>query len=402
MEKILNPYHSVEPAHPMVVKLYDDLVAIYKVIREKYQKEIDAAFDRASQKTGFVVATTVPLILNVGEKGIIRSISMGSESLKGTAFESEMIKALEPLRGGDPIPALKEGTYNIAVFWYDAMKLRLRTDWMEPAHPAYQFKSELMGFEQMRDAREYMRYRPWCEPAHTPWMEPAHHGPWLLSRPWMEPAHPVYQGAMEKSETARTFEHQEPVHWAERANMIFQEKAILISAIDEVYPELKLGERLSKARSMSQMQSLPPYREMAWSGVREPAHMMMARPEWVFGPGPQPWQVMGPSPDPWRQSIIEIMQTISKYGPLPDPWKNQLASEIADVLGRYSCGMLNLQPLPQHTMAWSGVREPAHMATARPPWWGGDPAQRPIIQQEMHSQMLSEIASVLRRYGYQI
>jgi hypothetical protein len=379
MEKMLNPYHPVEPVHPMVVKLYDDLVAIYKVIRERYQKEIDAAFDRASQQIGFVVATTVPVILNAGERGTIKSISMGSESLKGTAFEREMMKALEPIRGGDPIPALKEGTYNIAVFWYDAVKLRLRTDWMEPAHPAYQLKSELMGFEPLRGAEGYVRCRP-----------------------WMEPAHPVYQRATEKTEATRMFEHQEPAHWVDRANMIFQEKAVLISAIDEVYPELKLGERLSKARVMSPTLPLPPPMEMAWSGVREPAHMMAAKPEWVFGPSPQPWRAMGPLPDPWRQAMTEIVQVVSRYGPVPDPWRDQLISEIADVLGRYSYGMLNPQPLPPRAMAWSGVKEPAHMATVRPPWWGGDPAQRPIVSQEMQPQMLSEIASVLRRYGYQV
>jgi len=400
MEKMLNPYHPVEPVHPMVVKLYDDLVAIYRVIKEKHQKEIDAAFDRASQQIGFVVATTVQVILSVGERGAIKGISMGSESLKGTAFERELMKALEPIRGGDPIPALKEGTYNIAVFWYDAVKLRLRTDWMEPAHPAYQLKSELMGFDPGRGAEGYMRCGPWCEPAHTPWMEPVHHGPW--GRPWMEPAHPVYQRAIEKTEAARTFEHQEPAHWVDRANMIFQEKAVLISAIDEVYPELKLGERLSKARVMSPTLPLPP--PMAWSGVREPAHMMAAKPECVMGPGPQPWMVAGPHPEPWRQAVDEIVQVISRYGPVPDPWKDQLITEIADIVSRYINVTLNPQPLPPRVMAWSGVKEPAHMATvtARPPWWEGDPAQRPIVPQEMQPQMLSEIASVLRRYGYQI
>ncbi len=57
-------------------------------------------------------------------------------------------------------------------------------------------------------------------------------------------------------------------------SQIIQEKSLLVSAIDEVYPELKLGERLNKAQyAMSPTLPLPPPRAV-WPGVREPAHMM--------------------------------------------------------------------------------------------------------------------------------
>ncbi|WP_348528575.1 hypothetical protein, partial [Methanothrix sp.] len=44
----------------------------------------------------------------------------------------------------------------------------------------------------------------------------------------------------------------------------------------------------------------------------------------------------------------------------PLPWRYHLLSEIADILARYSYGMLNPQPLPPRVAAFPGVREPAH------------------------------------------
>lgn len=64
----------VEPAHPAVVRLYDDLITIYARIREKYQSEIDTAFDRISRQIGFVVTTTVPVVLEVGDEGDRKSV----------------------------------------------------------------------------------------------------------------------------------------------------------------------------------------------------------------------------------------------------------------------------------------------------------------------------------------
>lgn len=433
--------HWVEPAHPMVIKLYDDLVAIYRFVKDKFQNEIDAAFDRASQQIGFVVTTTVPVMLEAGEGGALKSLSMGSECLKGTALEKELLIVFDLMRRGDSKINVSAGVYNMALFWYDAVKLRLRTDWMEPAHPVFQLQSELMGLRRSPQSAAAMNviaqpqpwlepahpglrpwlipvpHRPWCEPAHTPWLEPAHHGPWGHPwlepahhpgcRPWMEPAHPVFEKASvpQKGREASMFEHQEPAHYLDRMNQIILEKSVLVSAIDEVYPELKLGERLNEAQyALSPTLPLPPPRAV-WPGVREPAHMT---PPWASGPGPQPW----------RQAMAEIAQVLERYGPHPDPWKGQLLSEIAGVMARYSYAMLNPQPLPPRMAAWPGVREPAHMMA---PQWGPTPypwgqmnfpgvrepahpmaGMQPEMPPEMSPQMLSEMAALMRRYGFQI
>lgn len=474
-----NMRYCVEPVHPMAVRLYSDLVTIYRFVKDNYQKEIDAAFDRASQQIGFVVTTTVPVMLEVGESGAIKSLSMGSESLKNTPFEKEIPAVFDLKKKGENKLSVSPGVYNLALFWYEAVKLRLRTDWMEPAQPVYQLQSELMGLRRSPQSAQALsvesQFQPWMEPVHThtPWTEPVHHMPWTEpvhypgSRPWLEPAHPVFQTAadLKKAGVEKAFEHTEPVQYLNRVNQIIQEKTILVSAIDEVYPELKLGERLNKAQyAMSQTRPLTSSRA-AWPGVREPAHMMAVEQ-----------RIRGPQPDPWRLAMTEIAQVISKYGPLPDPWKNQLFSEIADLLSRYSYAMLNPQPLPPRYAAWSGVREPAHMMALQPgwsygpspepwrevmeeiaqvlerygprpepwknqllseiasamgkysyekgpgvpwrqmnfpgvrepahpmgthPWWSSDPAQMAASQPEMSGQILSEIASVLRRYGIQ-
>jgi len=225
----------------------------------------------------------------------------------------------------------------------------------------------------------------------------------------MEPAHPVFEKASvpQEGRETRMFEHQEPAHHLDRRNQIILEKSVLVSAIDEVYPELKLGERLNQAQyAMSPTLPLPPPRAV-WPGVREPAHMM---PHWA----------RDPQPDPWRQFMAEIAQVVERFGPSPTPWKAQLLSEIARVLARYSYAMLNPQPLPPRMAAWPGVREPAHMMA--PQWasgptpdpWGQmnfpgvrEPAHQmagmqPEMPPELSPQMLSEMAAVMRRYGFQI
>jgi len=450
-----NMHYCVEPVHPMAVRLYSDLVTIYKFVKDNYQKDIDAAFDRASQQIGFVVTTTVPVMLEVGEGGAIKSLSMGSESLKNTPFEKEITAVFDLKKKGEKKINVSAGVYNLALFWYDAVKLRLRTDWMEPAQPVYQLQSELMGMRQSPQSAQAMgqairsqhwmepvHHMPWMEPVHphTPWTEPVHHMPWMEPvhphtpwmepvhypgcRPWLEPAHPVFQTAedfqktVKATATAKTFEHTEPVQYLNRVSQIIQEKSLLVSAIDEVYPELKLAERLNKAQyAMSPTLPLPPPRAV-WPGVREPAHMMAAAP-WANEP----------LPNPWRQALAEIAQVLERYGPRPEPWKDQFLSEIANVMARFSYAMLNPQPLPPVAAAWPGVREPAHMMVPQQahnpnpspwlhmpfpgvkepvhqmmtnPWWSSDPAQMAAMQPQMPQQMLSEMAAVLRRYGFQI
>ncbi|MFZ2377136.1 MAG: hypothetical protein WAV83_07995, partial [Methanothrix sp.] len=203
-DSLENLRYWVEPAHPMVIKLRDDLVAIYRFVKDRFQKEIDAAFDRGSQQIGFVVTTTVPVTLELGEGGFIKSLGLGSDCLKGTALERELLAVFEKMIKGNIKTGASSGIYNIALFWYDAVNLKLRTDWMEPAHPAIRLQSELMGLRRSPQSARGMdmltRPHPWLEPVHhgpwcRPWMEPVHpHMPWLEPAhphmPWLEPAHP--------------------------------------------------------------------------------------------------------------------------------------------------------------------------------------------------------------------
>lgn len=211
-----------EPAHPTVVKLFDDLVAILKFLRDKFQPAIDQAFDRASRELGFVVTTTVPIVIEVAERGKVTKIRMGSENLEGTLFDRALTAALKPLYE-TPLPAdISAGTHKLYVLWYDALKLKLRTHWMEPAH----VPQDLWAIP-----------RPWQEPAHVPgdlWAEL----PRGLPTPW-----------------------QEPAHWFDPGSLIAAEESVLITAIDEVYPELRLADRISSYRS----------RVVGAPGVQEPA-----------------------------------------------------------------------------------------------------------------------------------
>ncbi len=224
-KKIVNTSHWKEPAHLAAIKLHDDLVSIYTHIREKYQKEIDNAFDRISRQIGFVVTTSVPVTLEVEEGGTIKSFSIGMANLKDTIFEKELSGALEPIVG-DSMHGVSSGNYNIYLLWFEALKLKLRTDWMEPVH-----------------------YRYSMEPAHPPQMEPVH-------RPYMEPVHfKEPESAVDiQPEMAGRFGRRiprpwvEPVHWFDPRIEITGEEAAVVSAIDQVYPELKLMDRAAASR----------------------------------------------------------------------------------------------------------------------------------------------------------
>jgi hypothetical protein len=58
-------------------------------------------------------------------------------------------------------------------------------------------------------------------------------------------------------------EVQEPAHWFDAGIALAKEEEILIPAIDEVYPELKLAERIALGRQE---------RRFRIPGIREPAH----------------------------------------------------------------------------------------------------------------------------------
>lgn len=182
-----------EPAHPMVVNLHDDLLAIYTLIRDKYQAGIDQAFDRVSREIGFVVATALPFTFEVKDERAMGVVV--TDGLQGTLWDRELARALKGIED-DPVP-IKAGTYSLYLFWFEALKLKLRTDWMEPAH--------------------FRRGR-------------------IVARPQPEWAVRVRP------------EVQEPAHWFDPGTPIAPEERVLISVIDEVYPELRLADRIGDYR----------------------------------------------------------------------------------------------------------------------------------------------------------
>lgn len=226
-----------EPAHPMVVKLHDDLVAIYSHIRDKYQGGIDQAFDRVSREVGFVVATALPFTFELGDGRAMGIII--TDGLQGTLFDRELAKALKGIEK-DPIPKVSAGTYRLYLFWFEALKLKLRTDWMEPAHFSVRLHSE-----EIRKIKEWLRHKEILKE-----VEELEKGAVVIPRPWEEPA-----------------------HWFDPGSLIAAEERVLISVIDEVYPELRLVDRISQyRRGMGRI-----LREEAGSspGSGEPPHEML-------------------------------------------------------------------------------------------------------------------------------
>lgn len=200
-----------EPAHPGVVKYYEDLIAIYKVIRNQLQEGIDRAFDKVSSEIGFVVSTTLPMTLNVAEGGKAAQWEV-PEPLKGSLFEKAMMDAVGKANLGKGI---SPGKYQLYLVWYEALKLKLRKDWLEPVH--------------------YLRE----------------------------------DIAVRISEAARVRpEVQEPAHWFIPSEAIPVEEKVLISVIDEVYPELRLAERIATTRQW--LRRVQPE-------VMEPAHFGTGR-----------------------------------------------------------------------------------------------------------------------------
>ncbi len=215
-------YSPIEPAHPMQVKLQDYLILIYRHLRENFQAQIDNAFDKASSQIGYVITTSVPVILKFGEKGkLTDEVAIEGDKLKGTVFERALQETFAEM-GNKKFPErIAAGEYRIYVFWLDALKLKLRTDWMEPAH--------FGRFDKFK-------YR---DIAHIG-------GPGDI--------------------TAVKPEVQEPVHWFDPGFKLSAEEMILVSVIDEVYPELRL---IDKIRSIRQL-------ALKWvkPEVMEPVHRM--------------------------------------------------------------------------------------------------------------------------------
>ncbi len=278
-----------EPAHVSLVRQFEDLVAILKYFRDKGQEVIDRGFDRVSSQIGFVVATTLPVTVELNERGKIVHLGVRGEHLEGTLFDTELLPALKKVLGGDPIPAVKEskGTYDFYLLWFDALKLKLGSGrFRPPPEPAH-----------FRVIEELARFRPPPEPAHyRPLEELARLRPSL--------------------DLGRFRPPPEPAHWFDPGILISEAEQVVIVALDEVYPELRLVERISSYRRGEEValnpQPLPPKalaKELA--------------------------KVLGPLPDPWKEELLDV---IRRYGPVPDPWRAKMLEELIEVIRRYGPG----------------------------------------------------------------
>ena len=307
-----------EPAHVSIIRHYEDLVAILKVIREKAQTVIDQGFDQVSSQIGFVVATTVPMTAKVAEGGKIEELVVRGEHMQGTLFEKELLHALNEADLMGTTFSAHQGTYDFYLIWFDALKLKLSSGaFRPPPEPAH------FSFHDP-DLRRLMHFRPPPEPAHcrsfsadVVRMEIAR----LLAgfRPPPEPAH--YRLSEELSrfgqEAGTSFLGRfrpppEPAHWFDPGSLITQEEQMVIVALDEVYPELRLVERISASR-LEQValnpQPLPPKALERLASVLEP------------------------HPDPWRELEAALSKLVE--GPSPDPWRGQMLAEIAEVIRKY-------------------------------------------------------------------
>ena len=115
------------------------------------------------------------------------------------------------------------------MIWFDALKLRLRTDWMEPAH----FRDYLKLKESFKD---------------------------ILRFDWVEPAHVALGGEVPSRVDPDVME---PAHFRPSTDP-WRDK-VLIAVIDDVYPELRLVERISKLKDIMSSRVVKPE-------VMEPAH----------------------------------------------------------------------------------------------------------------------------------
>jgi hypothetical protein len=213
----------VEPAHPSVIRNYEDLVAVYRAMKER-QEQIDRAFDEVAAQIGFVVTTTIPVHVTVEQHGAVKSVEL-DKTLRGTMFEKAFGGMVGEFAGG-VFGKASPGSYRFYLIWYDALALKLRRDWIEPAHVLQAVASQV--------ARQ------------------------SLSRIDVASVIP---------------ECCEPAQWFDPSITLAVEDVLSISAISQVYPELRLAERVSADRMLIR-QIRPHVMEPVHfrPEVREPAH----------------------------------------------------------------------------------------------------------------------------------
>lgn len=205
----------IEPAHPAALHEFEQYVEIYRAI-QKLQAEIDRAFDSASRQIGFVVTTTLPVQIRLSDKE--RNVELG-KGFAGTVFEASFAKIVDALQRGAG-ENVKAGLFDLYLIWHEALKLKLKVDWVEPAHVAAGTRVDIVS--QLASAARTQSLAGVVRP-----------------------------------------EVVEPAHWFDIGVALASHDEMVIAAIDEVYPDLKLAERIASVRRDNRLR-IP--------GVREPAH----------------------------------------------------------------------------------------------------------------------------------
>jgi len=222
------PTPWIEPAHPSVVRLYEGLVQVYRAMKEN-QSRIDLLFDRVASQIGFVVTTTLPVRAEVEDKGRIRSFELDGEAVRGTLFASEFAPFLEEHKSRT-FQNVAAGTYRFYLVWSNALLLNRKLDPYE----------------------------------------------WVIG-PFYWTMQPERAAGVIRPEV------QEPAHWLDPRVALPVEDILTITAIDTVYPELHLAERISASRmAIRRLGSYPQEpAHFVRPEVREPAHFGQAfvRPE---------------------------------------------------------------------------------------------------------------------------
>lgn len=245
-----------EPAHPGVIRYYEGLISIYKVVRSELQHGVDDAFDGVSRQIGFVVTTTVPVVLHISDDHKAAQWRI-ADSLKGSLFEGKLMEAVGK-GGGESFQSVAPGQYTLYLLWYDGLKLKLRKDWLEPVHVVAGAVGEAV--------LEAAAVRP---------------------------------------------EVQEPAHWFIPGERLSVDEKVVISAIDEVYPELRLADRIAATRQLARVRP----------EVMEPAHPGLADAPAALREISQLIRRVTPGvmePAHFRMSerdlVADIAQVLRKYG----------------------------------------------------------------------------------------
>ena len=125
-------YSHVEPVQHATLKLHEYLSRIYQYLKG-HQKEIDRVFDSTSEKMGVVLTTSLLSEMQVVDKKIKAFKTVIPQGYKPTMYHEAMDKLLAGMHG-TALEEVADGQHPLYVFWHEALKAKLKTSWIEPAH----------------------------------------------------------------------------------------------------------------------------------------------------------------------------------------------------------------------------------------------------------------------------